>query len=82
MSKQEDAAERWLREHDPQYASNKRRWAAPSTDALNKARSDANEVHPSLEDLSELPSGHGCYRRLARSPDELRADQENEETDE
>lgn len=75
----DDVAEQWLRENDSGYAKTKRGWAAPTHDALSRARSEANEIHSTLEDLAEIsPRGYGHYRRQA-SIDELEAPVDDEE---
>lgn len=58
----DDPAEAWLRQNDPHYASNKRKWIAPTTDALSRAIADPGP-HPSLEGLRPLPQGGGGYSR-------------------
>lgn len=68
----DDAAEQWLRANDPNYAQSKRGWLAPASDALARARSETNEIHPSIEDLSEsVPKGDGAYRRVPRVADDV-----------
>lgn len=64
-----DAAEKWLSEHDPQYAQNRRSWQTPTTDALAHALSDLNEPHPTLADLEPVPGGNGNYRRRRTTMD-------------
>jgi hypothetical protein len=56
----EDAAETWLRQNDPFYASKKRGWVAPTTDALSRVLSDTGP-HSTLADLRSL--GGGNYGR-------------------
>jgi len=59
-----DEAEQWLRKNYPNYLQSKRKWIAPTTDALARARSETNEIHPTLESISEMvPKGQGNYHR-------------------
>jgi hypothetical protein len=59
-----DPAEKWLRDNDPHYASNKRKWSAPTTDALARALSETNRAHSSFDGLTEAtPQGNGAYGR-------------------
>ena len=62
-----DAAEEWLRANDPNYASNKRKWVAPKTDALSKILRGERQHH-TLEGLIETPDKSGNYMR-PRNPE-------------
>lgn len=75
-----DAAEQWLRDNDPHYASSKRAWMAPTTDALSRALSDINQPHDSLNDLHEtVPHRTGAYRRDAADSPLSIEDMQNDE---
>lgn len=64
-----DAAELWLRDNDPHYASNSRKWRTPRTDALEviASRSDTPNlmnidaaVHDNhILSIPARPGGHG-----------------------
>ena len=57
---QQDAAEKWLSDNDPDYANTKKGWETPSTDALARSR----VVHSTLEEVDEMqPRGSGNYHR-------------------
>lgn len=57
-----DAAEKWLRENDPEYKATHRTWHTPSTDALARDF----DTHETLKDLSQIePRSQGNYRRRA-----------------
>lgn len=53
-----DEAELWLRKNDPEYLDKRRRWIAPTTDALARPRGDA-----CLNELEELPVPIGELHR-------------------
>lgn len=61
----EDAAEKWLRENDPDYKHRKRGWQSPSTDALARDRDE----HVTLRHKSALRPGHddGGYRSYPKT---------------
>lgn len=59
-----DAAEAWLAENDPEYAKNKRSWQSPSTDALERDRSEPAEFKE-LQPIGK--TGRGGYRKLPRN---------------
>lgn len=64
-----DAAEKWLRNNDPEYAP--RNWVTPSVDALPRALHPTNAPHPSLDDIYEVvPKGEGNYRRRSHLTDD------------
>ena len=60
-----DAAESWLAKNDPNYATEKKKWQTPSTDALARDR----ETHKSIKELSPLNPGadDGNYRKYPKS---------------
>lgn len=59
--RERDAAEEWLLKNDPEYATRRRSWQTPSTDALARDR----EEHPTLRELQSLGiPGDGNYRRF------------------
>jgi hypothetical protein len=52
--RQVDAAEQWLRDNDPEYASRSQTWRTPRTDALER-QADGQRPHDSLADLTPVP---------------------------
>lgn len=56
-----DPAEAWLAANDPDYAEQKKKWTAPTTDALSRINSEINETHHTLQDSQDM--GDGNYRQ-------------------
>lgn len=67
MERAVDAAEKWLKKNDPNYA--RRDWCTPQTDALEHQSSKA-KIHGSIQDLvslnsedaTRIPGAHGIPR--------------------
>lgn len=57
----QDAAEAWLVANDPDYAEQKKKWTAPTTDILSRINSEVNEEHHTLQDYQD--TGNGSYRK-------------------
>ena len=56
-----DLAEAWLAANDPDYAEQKKKWTAPTTDVLSRINSEINELHHTLQDSQDI--GEGNYRQ-------------------
>ncbi len=63
--REQDAAEKWLSENDPEYVQQKKKWQTPSTDVLARDRM----IHQSMKELTALKSGarDGNYRKYPKT---------------
>lgn len=59
----QDEAEKWLAENDPDYAEQKKKWTAPTTDALARVHSELNKEHRMFKDFDPVPGQEGNYAR-------------------
>ena len=62
---EQDAAEKWLAENDPEYAQRKKDWQSPATDALARER----RIHKDFREITPVNAGtnDGGYRKYPKS---------------